>query len=150
MTPQQRHHAQVTEFEKWAAENDWDSFHRSHYDWWAFPIDRPSSHGYMWTVYAADIAELQEDQLFTNRYVRGVCLVAASWGWDVFRKNYIPDPQPAQRWHQWPVRLHKMAQSVKLFGYDELFNSLRTYAGDLMTQGETMSYNGKDLTRLFR
>ena len=28
----------------------WATFHHSHYDWWAFPIDQPSSYGSAYQV----------------------------------------------------------------------------------------------------
>ena len=40
---------------------DWRRFHISHYDWWTFPIDRPSQHGLRYTVYADDVARLKAD-----------------------------------------------------------------------------------------
>ncbi|MEQ8221322.1 MAG: hypothetical protein ABRQ37_03395 [Candidatus Eremiobacterota bacterium] len=43
----------------------------------------------------------------------------------------------------------KIFISVKLFEYEELFESFRIYAQKLMRQGEDMSYNGKDLSWLF-
>ncbi len=144
------HGDQIARFESWAAGDDWEMFHASHYDWWAFPINRSSSYGLQWTVYAGDIARLQEDAAFLARYLRGVELVAASWGWDAPGRRYLPQPKPGQAWHHWPVRLHKAALSVQLFGYAEWFESLKTYAGDLMQQGERMEYAGHDLSWLFR
>lgn len=32
-------------FQKWYHKKNWQTFHSSHYDWWAFPIDEVSSHG---------------------------------------------------------------------------------------------------------
>ena len=48
------------------------------------------------------------------------------------------------------MRLFKGAQSVKLFGYDDLFDSFKTYAHELMEQGKSMEYNGKDLSWLLK
>jgi len=146
----QTHGKQIAEFENWALQDDWERFHDSHYDWWVFPINRQSSYGLMWVVYEGEVAELQSDRLFLEKYRRGVYLVSASWGWDVLNKSYISNPKAGQSWHQWPVRLYKAAQSVKLFGYEDLFESLKTYAGDLMKRGESMSYNGKDLSWIFK
>jgi hypothetical protein len=58
----QTHAAQIAKFEQWAAKNDWIMFHESHYDWWTFPIDRPSSYGLKWTVYEGEITELKKKQ----------------------------------------------------------------------------------------
>ena len=146
----QKHAAQIADFERWAAQAEWERFHTSHYDWWAFPIDHPSSYGFMWVVYEGEAAALKSDPLFVETYRKGVALVAASWGWDVLGQCYLANPKPGQSWHQWPIRLYKMAQSVKLFGYEELFKSLKVYAHILLEQGEALSYNGKDLSWLFK
>ncbi|MEI6309662.1 MAG: hypothetical protein WCP58_08485 [bacterium] len=47
------------------------------------------------------------------------------------------------------MRLYKAARSVKLFGYQDLFESLRKYARELIGQGEPFSYAGHDLSGLF-
>jgi hypothetical protein len=143
------HAQQVTDFESWAARGDWERFHYSHYDWWAFPISRSSAYGMKYVVFEGEIAELRKDAAFVEKYQAGVRLVAASWGWDLLGCRYIDHPQAGQCWHDWPVRLFKAAQSVKLFGYDETFASLKIYALDLMQMGKKMEYNGKDLSWLF-
>ena len=75
---------------------------------------------------------------------------ASHYDWWVFP---ISQPsayrQAGQSWHNWPVRLFKAAQSVQLFAYPELFDSLDTYAHILMKQGQVMSYSGHDLSWLF-
>lgn len=35
----QSHH-----FIRWDAKKSYETFHSSHYDWWAIPIDKPSSY----------------------------------------------------------------------------------------------------------
>ena len=145
----QKHAAQVAQFETWAANNEWGTFHSSHYDWWTFPIDRPSAYGMQYVVFEGEIQTLREDPVFLDRYRRGVSLVAASWGWDVWKAEYIADPKPGQSWHDWPVRLFKAARSVQLFSEAALFESLKKYASDLIRQGHNMSYGGKDLSWLF-
>jgi hypothetical protein len=145
-----QHAAQIAAFEAWAAAGDWMRFHVSHYDWWTFPIDRPSQHGLRYTVYADDVAQLKADPGFMTRYRRGIVLVAASWGWDVHRADFIPEPAPEQRWQHWPVRLHKAGRSARLFGEDALYESLRRYALWLIDRGEPFMYNGYDLSATFR
>jgi len=36
---------QNEEFRKWDQQKDYSQFHFSHYDWWAFPVNRRSSYG---------------------------------------------------------------------------------------------------------
>ncbi len=145
----ERHAQQIDEFEQWAAAGNWQKFHASHYDWWAFPISRPSAYGLAWTVYDGDVAELNQDPEFVRRFLRGEELVAASWGWDLQKTDYIEHPAKDQSWHQWPVRLYKAAQSAQLFGHEDVFASLKKYALALMAQGEAFEYRGHDLSWLF-
>lgn len=143
------HQRQIADFQRWAAQDDWERFHSSHYDWWAFPIDQKSSYGLMWTVYEGEITELKMDSSFLEGYRRGVTLVAASWGWDLANQSHLVDPKPGQSWHRWPVRLYKAVYSVKLFSYLDLFESLRKYARELIEQGEPISYAGYNLSGIF-
>jgi hypothetical protein len=143
------HSAQIAEFEAWAATGDWEKFHSRHYDWWVFPVDQPSSYGYRWTVYGGEVAELKKDAGFVEKYLLGVRLVAASWGWDIYGRACLPAPAAGQSWHHWPVRLFKAAQSVRLFSYLDEFESLKLFALELMKNGEQMTYNRWDLSWIF-
>jgi hypothetical protein len=143
------HALQVADFRRWAAADLWERFHAGHYDWWAFPIDAPSSYGLKWTVYEGDVFELKRDSSFLQDYREGVSLVSASWGWDLANQSHLVSPKPGQSWHRWPVRLYKAARSVKLFGCPDLFESLRKYARELIGQGESISYAGHDLSGIF-
>src|SRR5437016_1421392 len=106
---------QLDLFEEWASKGQWSQFHEAHYDWWMFPIDASSrAYGLAYTVYDGDVADLKQDEVFIGNYLRGAQLLAASWGWDLFAHDYIPNPMPDQRWHDWPIRLFKAAQSLKL------------------------------------
>ena len=145
----QRHAEQLHEFETWGGRGEWLAFHRAHYDWWMFPIDRPSAYGLTWTVYDGDIFDLKQDADFMRRYRRGIELVALAWGWDVAAASVVRNPQPGQSWHDWPVRLFKMALSARLFREDAMFASLKKYAVGLMARGCEMSYSGHDLSWLF-
>lgn len=145
----ERQRQQLEAFERAAADRDWMAIHGDHYDWWMFPIDDPSAYGFAWTVYEGDVAELKQDAAFVRRYLRGVELLAQSWGWDLARAGYLPEPHDAgQAWQHWPIRLFKAAKSVKLFGFEREFQSLRTLAQRLMAGGEQMYYR-RDLSWLF-
>jgi hypothetical protein len=145
----QTHSYQIANFEAWAADGNWELFHSSHYDWWVFPIHKPSSNGLAWTVYEGEVSALKNDAGFVHDYRRGVELVSAAWGWDLAGSCLLPNPMPGQSWNHWPVRLFKAALSVQLFGYEELFSSLKNYALSLMVAGEPMEFNDHDLSWLF-
>ena len=146
----QKHAGQIAQFREWSSRKDWERFHSSHYDWWAFPISQPSAYGLAYSVFAGEVGELKQDASFVADYRQGIELVAASWGWDLAAGAALAQPAPGQSWHHWPVRLFKAAQSVQLFGYPELFDSLNVYAHILMKQGQEMSYGGHDLSWLFK
>ena len=100
------------------------------------------------------VAKLFADDSTSNRsimlrYRRGTELVARAWGWDVAAASEIQNPQHGQSWHDWPVRLFKMALSARLFEEDAAFASLKKYAVGLMARGCEMSYSGHDLSWLF-
>ena len=141
--------SQLDQFEAWVSQNEWMQIHSSHYDWWMFPINKPSGHGFKWTVYEGEIFELKQDEVYLRNYIRGVELLTKSWGWDLFSAAIILNTHPDQRWQHWPVRLYKAALSVQLFGFDDYFNSLNKYALQLMRQGEAMTYGRYDLSWLF-
>jgi hypothetical protein len=48
-------------FVRWDLRKNYSMFHRSHYDWWAFPIDQLSSHGDKFKVGPEEIENLKED-----------------------------------------------------------------------------------------
>ncbi len=145
----QKQQWQLGLFQRWADRGEWLSIHQNHYDWWMFPIDEPSKFGFMWVVYEGDIAELKQDDRYIQNYLQGARLLARSWGWDVDKQDYILDPQPDQRWQHWPIRLYKCSKSLKLFGFDAYFESMKHYANDLMQAGEDMRF-GRDLSWLFK
>ncbi len=145
-----RQKEQLELFEKWASETQWNKFHTSHYDWWMFPIDEPSSYGYAYVVYEGDIQELKKDDGYIKNYLRGVELLALSWGWDLKKREHIPNPMPDQKWQEWPIRLYKASKSLKLFDFEEQFESMRIYARDLIEKDEDMTYRERDLGFLFK
>jgi hypothetical protein len=91
--------AQVTKFEEWSRRG-YEDFHNNHYDWWAFPIDQPSSYGYKYVVLSEDVDELKRDKDFMDRFKRGLELVFESWGWSLSQACEFPwyDLSEHQRW----------------------------------------------------
>lgn len=144
-----RHAEQVAEFESWARAGAWMRFHLGHYDWWAYPIMRSSSYGLRYTVYEAEIAALNADPQFVQRYARGLELGALAWGWNLAAAARVAKPAPGQKWQGWHVRLYKMARSAREFGCAAEFDSLSAYANQLMDAGEEFRYGSHDLSWLF-
>jgi len=146
----QEHAAQIEKFQEWADTHQWQRFHNGHYDWWAFPIDKPSNHGLRYTVYEAHIATLNQNGEFVAKHHLGLRLVALSWGWNIHTALELANPEDYQSWQNWPVRLYKMAYSAKLFGRMDDFESLKKYALILMERGTIFEYGGRDLTWVFK
>ncbi len=103
------------------------------------PINRASAYGLAWTVYEGEIAELNSDPAFVERFRRGEELLAASWGWDLAAQDYLPNLAFGQTWHNWPVRLFKAAQSAQLFGHDGIFASGRSMRSSSWAQARGSS-----------
>lgn len=143
--------AQLRTFEAYAAGGKWASFHHDHYDWWAFPIDERSSHGYAYTVFPAEVAALQARPEFMARIRRCAQLLALSWGWDLDASAPVPSPdvKHGQAWAHWPVRLYKAARCMQLFGLEAQFQSLRALALGLLKRGEEFTFGRHDLSWLF-
>ena len=53
--------AQAEKFVYWEGRKDYRAFHQSHYDWWAFPVDAPSSHGDKFQIGSEEKSQLEED-----------------------------------------------------------------------------------------
>lgn len=145
----QKHATQVELFERWASERNWKEFHDSHYDWWAFPIDKPSRLGYAYTVFEEEIEALKRDPEFMKKYVRGVELMMLSWGWDLQAEQEIADPDPGQKWSDWPIRLSKCAQSLELFERRTELASVKKYGQLLLQRGADFTFRGNDLSSHF-
>jgi hypothetical protein len=144
-----KHSAQLALFEQWAASGNWSAFHRSHYDWWMFPYDKSSVYGKAYTVYEAEVLELKNDELFVKNYLRGVELLLLSWGWDLKQQRLVENPGQYQKWANWPIRLYKCGCSLLLFGFEDIFQSVKMYAQLLIEQGFDFWYDGKDRSLLF-
>ena len=148
-----RHAAQLADFETWAAARDWATFHCSHYDWWAFPIDeRSGGQGWRYTVLPGDVDELRRNAAYMTRLRRGAELLALSWGWDLTAAAPLPASALTryQRWANWPVRLYKAAKCMRLFGFTAEFASLVKLGRVRLATGEDFSYGGHDLSWLFK
>jgi hypothetical protein len=93
------HCAQITKFEEWS-QRGYEEFHYNHYDWWAFPIDQPSSFGFKYMVLSDDIDELKKDTAFMARFKRGLDLIFESWGWSLSQSCVLPwySISQYQRW----------------------------------------------------
>jgi hypothetical protein len=120
---------QLKKFEIWAKEGNWQKFHDSHYDWWMFPISRSSrGQGDKYAVLEKDVQVLKNDPEFMTNYLRGVELVAQSWGWDVKNAKECENLTADQKWTGYKIRLQKMLESLELFGEGNYLLSMHQFA----------------------
>ena len=136
---------QTTLFQMWANERTWDEFHRNHYDWWAFPIDKPSSHGFKFTLDAPGIAELSSDAGYLESLEQAARCLLLSWAWDIDKQDFVVPADPDQGWAYRVIRLYKCNRALKLVGLTELAKSTAEYAKWLKGQGQSFMYEGRDL-----
>jgi hypothetical protein len=97
------HSAQLAKFEVWA-KRGYGEFHQNHYDWWAFPIDKPSSYAFKYVVFDEEISEMQQDKFFLSRHRRGLELACESWGWDLNNARFL-SPDALSHNQRWQVKL---------------------------------------------
>ena len=141
---------QNVKFRKWADKGQWKTFHSSHYDWWAFPIDKPSSsYGTKYKLGEIQLAKLRDNPHFIQHLRSNAILVCRSWGWDLQAGKQIKDATPDQRWQRWPIRLSKMCRSLQIFKQDDLFRNSLKLGIDLLKEYKKFTYGGKDLTPYF-
>ena len=145
-----KHAAQIAEFEQWASERDWMAFHNSHYDWWTFAYGcNTSSYGAAYAIYEYEAELLKQDEQFIKRFLRGVELLMLSWGWDLYGRCYISNPDSDQCWQNWPIRLYKCAKSLTLLGFEDEFKSVREFAIPLIEAGLNFRYFRRECSEIF-
>lgn len=125
----EKHTEQFKKFEEWVNRGDWKMFspEYSHYDWWMFPITRPSQHGTTYSLSKEEIETLKKDSGFMQQYRKGVEWVVLSWGWDLHAKCRVKNATPKQAWTGYGVRLGKMADSLYLFCEKDLYTKLQEF-----------------------
>lgn len=113
----------LAEADQWMHLQTHTSHQDSGFDWWMFPVDRPSQgQGTKYMVNQKDVEELLSDDEFVKAYRQGVILVAKSWGFDL--ENKLDVTSNHQKWVGYQVRLGKMLHSLKLFNQKDLFDNL--------------------------
>jgi hypothetical protein len=109
-----KNYDQVEAFQYFIFKRDFNSFHGSHYDWWAFPITAKSSYGYKYAIDPVEAELLKKDEVYMKQYLYGVKFLAFAWGWDILNADYIAKPFKDQCWSDWPIRLYKAAMSLDI------------------------------------
>ena len=130
---------QHQKFSEWAAKKDWNNFHNSHFDWWAFPIDEVSnSYGQKFAVPQESLTKFRQDPDFLKRLDENLINTSKSYGWDLLEEKWfgddVRDPnQVPQKLSQ--IRLYKMARSALVLGRCAHFRSLQKMYDNLTSFG---------------
>jgi hypothetical protein len=135
----------LNNFEGWCSRGDWASFHLNHCDWWAFPINKPSSFGDKYKLNNAVIRDLKSDMEFLSKLERSAELLLLSWGWDLKLGGLVPNPGHYQSWADWPIRLAKCRASLKLFERTQQVEGIDLFVRYLVSEGKSFEYRGRDL-----
>lgn len=140
---------QRSHFAKWNAQQKWASFHSAHYDWWAFPIDKPSSYGSAYQVGKEEHAKLIKDEEFIQALRDNAVFVCRSWGWELGEGVPIVTKDGHQKWQDWPVRLYKMTLSLEIFEQHDLLRNAVKYGLSLIEQKKYFVFRKTDLALFF-
>ena len=132
--------AQVQKFETWANRGHWFEFHRNHFDWWTFPIDRGSAgYGFQYDISGKPLEELKNNPEYLGSLRRAAELYMQSMAWDLKKSDWIQTPDfdrgqdPTNNINS--QRLFKIARSLQIHGLDEDFESVRSMAHSLRENG---------------
>ncbi len=69
----QKQKNQLNQFVKWQRDKQWSNLHKSHFDWWMFPINQTSrGQGGKYTVNNNHIKTLSQNSTFISDYRKGV------------------------------------------------------------------------------
>lgn len=139
---------QLDLFRKFKENEDWESFHKNHYDWWTFPIPEVSGHGYKYTVFEDDINELFKDCKYVNSLKECAKLVCEAWGWDIYERKEIEKKSNDQKWSYWPIRLYKIVLCLESFCLSEA-KGARILGEILIKKGHNFTFNGRNLEYIF-
>ena len=131
---------QTREFESWAAKNMWFEFHRKHFDWWTFPIDRGSAaYGAKYDISGEPLKQLKQNPEYLKSLSRAAELYMRSMAWDLKKSDWINNPDfdrgqdPTNNINK--QRLFKIGRSLQIHGLDEDFASVRSMAQSLRENG---------------
>jgi len=139
-------------FLRWTTESAWHKFHRAHYDWWAFPINRQSQHGYEYSVFEEEIAQLKTTPDYLDNLRELARLQMLAYGWDLDGCCSIAERGSNQRFEGGSrvARLEKCARSLQLFGLCDAFQSVQAFANLLIRKGVDMQWRNRNYADWWR
>jgi hypothetical protein len=131
---------QTKKFQSWATAKDWKRFHKEHFDWWTFPIDRGSAaYGYEFTPPQEELEKLKNNIPYLDSLRRAASLYLRSMAWDMGAGDWIDNPdfdrgqEPLVNINQ--ARLFKIGRSMQIHGLSNEFISVRRMVQSLRDAG---------------
>ncbi len=95
-----------------------------HFDWWAFPIDRPSRrYGEKYDI-SVVLDELRSDAQFLGDVLGNARMLMAAWGWDLDSARSVDETL----YPRYGVRLWKCGLSLHVLGMPRAFLSVQSFA----------------------
>ena len=136
---------QTDKFQSWAAARDWKKFHKEHFDWWTFPIDRGSgAYGYEFTPPPKDLEKLKNNASYMSSLRRAAYLYLRSMAWNLNTGDWIENPdfdrgqEPLVNINQ--ARLFKIGRSLQIHGLDSEFVSVKRMIQSLRDAGAKVGH----------
>jgi hypothetical protein len=131
---------QTRKFKTWADSRNWAEFHKQHFDWWTFPIDRGSAgYGFKYDISGKPLEDLKNNPEYLESLRTAAGLYLQSMAWDIKKHDWIANPDfdggqdPTNNING--ARLFKIARSMQLHGLNDEFNSTREMAQSLRDAG---------------
>ena len=135
-----KHFAQSGQFDEWEKNNDWNAFHRNHFDWWMFPIPRGSnSYGDGYNITGEPLETLKTNENYMQSLAKSVRQYFRAMAWDIDKNDWVKDADVNNG--QNPIRninsarLYKIAQSTYAHGMMKEHRSIRNMANSLISSG---------------
>ena len=132
-----KHFAQSELFDEWEKNNDWNAFHRNHFDWWMFPMPRGSnSYGDGYNITGEPLETLKANDKYMQSLAKSVRQYLRAMAWDVDNDNWVDNADVNNG--QNPIkninsaRLYKIAQSTYAHGMMKEHRSIRKMANSLI------------------
>jgi hypothetical protein len=132
-----KHFAQSEQFDEWEKNNDWNAFHRNHFDWWMFPIPRGSNnYGDGYNITGEPLETLKADEKYMQSLAKSVRQYFRAMAWDIDKNDWIDNADINNG--QNPIRninaarLYKIAQSTYAHGMMKEHRSIRKMANSLI------------------
>ena len=131
---------QVRKFKTWADSRNWAEFHRQHFDWWTFPINRGSSgYGFQYDISGQPLEDLKKNPEYLQSLKTAAELYLKSMAWDLKKHDWVANPDfnagqdPVNNINQ--ARLFKIGRSLQIHRLDDEFQSTREMVHSLRSAG---------------